>query len=118
MTTEERLECLEKEAQRNRKVIRWFGVLLGLCIGAWLATGVFFPQGLIAQDVTDLIRAKQFYMVDERGMPRIVMLVHEGEPILNLLDEATSPRFAIALHEGEPSMAMYDEMLNIIWSAP
>ncbi len=60
MTIEARVESLEREARRNRRLVKWLGVALGLCIYAWLAAGVFLPQGLIAQDVVRELRANKW----------------------------------------------------------
>jgi|GEM_PF-4193102 len=42
MSIEERLEMLERETKRNRKVICRLCIVLGLSIGAWLSSGIFF----------------------------------------------------------------------------
>jgi len=112
MTIEERLENLEKEARRNRKVIRWLGVLLGLCMSLWLATGVFFPQGLVAQDVAEVIRAREFHVVDERGEPRVWLGVDEAGPALGIYDERGNLRIGLGVDEATPTMFMLDEREN------
>ena len=106
MNIEERVETLEREARHNRKVIRWLGVFLGLCIGAWLATGVFLPQGLVAQDVAEEIRANRFVVVDEEGRDRIVLLMrdHQIQPIL--------PEDPIEI-EQHPGLLLFGENENI-----
>ncbi|NSW76063.1 MAG: hypothetical protein HPY68_04680 [Candidatus Atribacteria bacterium] len=110
MTNEERLERLEREVRQNQKMIRWLMITLGVCVGVWLATVMFPPQGLVARDVAEMIQARTFVVVDEEGRPRITLGVAENIPMLTILDEEERTRIGLGMSaKGWPSLIMLDE---------
>lgn len=127
MTIEERLEALEKEARRSRKIVRWLSALFILCVAAWIATSVFLPQGMIvARDVADEIRTRKLVVVDEMGRDGIVIdanrlaiydkegnsrivanLLNRSVPFLSIYDETGNPRIYMGIgKDGVPTLGI------------
>ncbi len=119
MTTEERLEWLENEAKRlqgemkqSRKMSRWLGIILGVCVGAWLITGVLFPQGLVAQDVAKEIWANNFVVANENGQPITILGAFEFGPALYMYDHKGDIKASLAVLDEEPRLYLYDDEGN------
>ena len=119
MTTEERLEWLENETHRlqgemkhSRKTARWLGIILAMCIAAWLITGVLFPKGLIAQDVAREIWANNFVVANENGHPVTILGAFEFGPGLYMYDQKGDIRASLAVIGTEPRLYLFDEEGN------
>jgi hypothetical protein len=94
MTTEERLENLERELARAKRRNRWLLAAGGLAFGAWLLAGTLEPRTAGAQAAgaaVNEVRAKAFVLVDDAGKPRAVLSVNAVGPALDLFDAAGRP---------------------------
>lgn len=98
MTTEERLNKLEK-------TVRLLVIILAICIGGWLATGLLYFQGTIGKNM----QTETLAIVDKEGSPRLILGVFEDEPYLNMLDEEGEPYLTLGLFWSKPFLGMYDE---------
>ncbi|NLZ51753.1 MAG: hypothetical protein GX892_01155 [Thermoanaerobacteraceae bacterium] len=98
MTTEERLNKLEK-------TVRLLVIILAICIGGWLATGLLYFQGTIGKNM----QTETLAIVDKEGSPRLILGVLEDEPYLNMLDEEGEPYLTLGLFWSKPFLGMYDE---------
>lgn len=129
MTTEERLNKLEK-------TVRLMVIILAICIGGWLATGIIYLRGIN----TGTVKTESLAIVDTEGKPRLILGTPEDEPRLDMLDKKgelcltlglvqSNPFWGIYDEEGKPRLAlgvvedrtvfhMYDKEGNIIFSAP
>ena len=92
MTTEERMEKLERELARAKRRNRWLAVVL-LTIGATaLAVTALsapsIPTALAeAGGPVNEVRASRFVLVDETGKTRAGLAVDKDGPGLGLVDE-------------------------------
>jgi len=76
MTTEERLEVLEKEVKRVRRHNRW---LLGIILFVGTGLSVISLLGMRTAQVPDEIRARRFIVEDENGIKRAELSLSESE---------------------------------------
>jgi hypothetical protein len=114
MTIEERLKRLENElvtAKRlNRRLIAGAGFVLGVLI-MFLAVRatpeVAYSQA--AGDVTKVIRAQSFEVVDDQGKTYAMLNVFKNAPWLTLYDEKGTYRAMLYVFNGVPSLDLYDE---------
>jgi len=91
MTTEERLEMLERELARTKKRTRWLlaGTILVLVGGIVLcgkSAGTSEAQAQPAGGAVKEVRANEFIVVDENGKTRAAMGVMKGGPALDFYD--------------------------------
>lgn len=102
MTTEERLEKLERELTAAKRRNRWIlgcGATLILCCLTIAAT----PRG------NRTIRANEYFLEDENGKPRAHMSADKNGPGLSMTDENGKIRTMIDVGKKGPGLAMYDE---------
>jgi len=102
MDTEEKLKALEREARRDRNVIRWLCALLILSATMWLATSVFFSRDTVtAWNLADETRTRKLVIIDELGRERIK------------IGEIEDSNFAIGVYDKEGNLCtfvgVYDE---------
>ena len=96
MTTEDRLEKLERELSRANRRNRCLLAVVGLAVvglglaWAWNKTTAT-AQGQGAAAAPKVIRAKEFILQDANGKLRAVLSVEKGEPGLHLYDEKGKP---------------------------
>jgi len=139
MTTEERLEYLERTLARMKRRDHWLAGALTGVIAVWLVfAGTQRPAPVTAQDskddkATKVIRANAFEVIDEKdnvrarlamdntgmpalilsdekGWPRVAMDMVAGNPGLTLRDEEAVPRVMMRLLEdGNPALGLFDE---------
>jgi len=114
MTTEERFEKLEAElaaAKRlTRQLILGAGIVLGmfaLFVAVRAMTGVAYSQA--GGNIAEVIRAKNFEMVDNQGKTRATLKVNVGGVLLGLLDEKGIHRMALRVSERGPELDLADE---------
>lgn len=122
MTTEERIEKLEAEltetkaglAVAKRLISRLMvgaGVVLGmfaLFVAVRAITGVAYSQA--GGNIAEVIRAKNFEMVDNQGKTRATLKVNVGGVLLGLLDEKGRHRVVLRVTEnGEAGLELADE---------
>jgi hypothetical protein len=116
MTTEERLETLEKELARAKKHSRWLlaGAVIVL-VGAVLCGKALGPNEAMAQPAAGAVkkelRANAFLLVDQKGKVRAALDTYEdGSAGLALFDEQCKNRATLSTYEdGSVRLALYDE---------
>ena len=113
MTTEERLEKVERELSGAKRRNRFMWAVVGaagVVVVAWAftrATPVALGQGTGA--VSKTLRANAFVLLDEKGQPRAKLAVDEYGPRLLLLDENGEVRAALSAFEDGPRLTLFDE---------
>ena len=125
MTTEERLEKLEREltetkalAARRPDVRRgWLLAVVGVAVVglglAWtLAKTTATAQAQAAGAVPKTIRANEFILEDADGKRRAWLGVDKDGPGLHLLDENGKPRAVLTVTKDGPGLNLYDEKGN------
>jgi len=137
MTTEERLEKLEKRLDRASRRNRWLVAGVGLLFGAWVLGWCFEPEPATAQPAkagagVKEVRARRLtiedensnkraelgldksgmpglYLYDENGESRAVLLVRKTGPRLNLLDARGMPRLSLFVTKDGPKVYVLDK---------
>lgn len=138
MTTDERLEKLERELSRARTRFRWLVVGAGLCVmsvaviyafGQYQTT--FTPRAPRATEASKELRATNFVLEDANGKPRaslgmdgdglelrlkygngnigIALCLHDDKVVLSLSDNNGKPRAVLGLAKNMPMLCLYDE---------
>ena len=114
MTIEERMEKVEITLARAKRCNRLllFVVMLAivlLALGA-ITPGIGTPTTSgTRSEGEDVVRAKEFILVDENGMLRANMGVGKDGPLLALYDEKGKPRIALSVDKEGPQLTMRDE---------
>ena len=123
MTTEERLEKMERELARANRRTRWLlaGVVLAI-VGLSLAwtwtktTAIAQAQGL--GTTTKVIRANEFILEDENHKPRASLAVDKDGANLSLYDENRKPRGMLSVNKGGAGLRLCGPDGETLWSAP
>lgn len=144
MTTEERLDKLEKELARAKRRNRRLLVLAGLAAGAFalvrIAAAAANKVEAQGDGVATVIRANAFVLVDENGKTRAavalsktgsgfllydengktraVLAVDKDGPGLALADEDGKSRATLAVVKDGPGLVLYDKNGKAEWQAP
>ncbi len=121
MTTEERLEKLERELSRARRHNRWLLAGAALCLGIGGLVWAFGPDTVVAQlDATtpNEVRASRLVIEDEDGTTRALLEATKGGTTLRLSDENGTLRIGLGAFGDGPALGLYDERGTVIWSAP
>ena len=137
MTTDERLEKLERELSRARTRFRWLVVGAGLCfisVAVIYAFGqyqtTFTPRATKASTSKE-IHANSFVLEDANGKPRAslgmdedglvlrlkyangnigaALCLHDDKVVLSLSDNNGKPRAVLGLAKNMPMLCLYDE---------
>jgi len=125
MTTEERLEKLERElaetkaqSARAKRLNRHFLIGSIVCLGA-IFTWAFLAQpsrlataqaeGTAKDPALKEVRARSFVLEDENGKRRAVLGVDKDGPSLVITDENGKPRVTLGMSNGGPSLGLSDE---------
>jgi len=103
MTTEERLEMLEKSLACGRRFNRWLLAAFALFVAVWV---VF---GLIAKFSPKVIRANRLIIEDMSGRDRILLDGSIGAPGVILFDENNNICFRSSVYEGLPCLRLSTE---------
>ena len=112
MTTEKRLEKLERELSRANRLNRWLLAGVGLCLGIGLVAWAFGPTVATAQPAgaaLKVVRANQFVLEDETGKTRARLRMSRSGPELVLCDEKGNPRAELSVDKDRPRLALLDE---------
>jgi hypothetical protein len=135
MTTDERLEKLERELSRARTRFRWSIVGAGLCIisGAVIYAYGQYKTGVLprAAEAGKEIRANSFVLEDANGKPRAslgmdedglelrlkygngnigaALCLHDDKMVLSLSDNNGKPRAVLGVTQNVPLLCLYDE---------
>lgn len=137
MTTDERLEKVERELSRARTRFRWMVVGAGLCV---LSVAVLYAFGQYQTTFTpratkagtgNEIHATNFVLDDANGKPRAslgmdedglelrlryengnigaALCLHEEKVVLSLADNNGKPRAVLGVTKNMPLLCLYDE---------
>ena len=119
MTTEERLERVERElveakaqATRAKRRTQWLLVALGLALGAWAFAGTFGPNTAGAQGgaaAVNEVRARSFVLIDEKDEVRARLSIFDGGPMLAMSDEKGHLRAILGILKDGPKLNLFDE---------
>ena len=115
MTTDERLERLERALGRSRRFNLWLLAAMGLAAGAWLLAGAFHGEQAWAQttkpenDSSGVIRAKGFVVEDENGKTRAMLDMNKDVPRLRLFDEKGKPLVSLDASKDGAGLFLADE---------
>jgi len=121
MTTEERLEILERELARAKRRNYWFMTVLGLAVGLFALNWYLRAAEGVAKEV----RANKFILVDAKGKYRAQLaVVDKVGPLLGLYGEDDKPRAMLSVIMDGPALTLFDKNsksgvgLDIIHGAP
>lgn len=115
MTTDERLEKLERELSRARTRFRWLVVGAGLCVmsvaviyafGQYQTT--FTPRAPRATEASKELRATNFVLEDANGKPRASLGMDEDGVVLRLRYENGNIGAALCLHDEKMVLSLSD----------
>jgi len=135
MTTDERLEKLERELSRARTRFRWLVVGAGLC---FMSVAVIYAYGQYrttflprATEASKELHANNFVLEDANGKPRAslgmdgdglelrlkygngnigaALCLHDDKVVLSLSDNNGKPRAVLGLTQKMPLLCLYDE---------
>jgi hypothetical protein len=123
MTTDERIENLEKGLASARRLNRGLLVAVGLALGVGvLAAGNFWPKiaaALAGGGAVKEVRANRFVVEDENGKTRVVLsMIAAGMavapasgdgPVLTLYDENGKPRAHLGMDKTGLGLNLHDE---------
>ena len=128
MTMEERIDRLEEEVVRYRRLLGVAG-LAGFIIIACAVVSVSLrptpveaQTGLTADKAgappPEEIRTPRSIIVDKDGRERAMLTALKEGPGLWLLDENASPRAMLATTREGPMLVLSDEKGKAVWKAP
>jgi len=113
MTTEERLEKLERELSAAKRRNRWLLTIVGLTIvGVGLAwtltktTPTAQAQGPATNPAKTVIRANEFILEDVDGKPRACLSADKGMPTLVLWGKKDKGCVVLTIGKNGPMLSM------------
>jgi len=118
MNTDERLDALERELRRTKRVNRWLLAVIGvIVIAGFTALTVTGQEKRMATE----LRARAFILEDENGKRRAILsLFADGSPALSLYDANGKTRALLTMDtDGNPALGLFDAnqkagaMLNV-----
>jgi hypothetical protein len=113
MTTEERLEKLERELTKTKRRNRWLlggvGLVLGMFALAWATIGTAGKaQAQATGPAKKVIHANEFILEDENGKVRVVLSARTDGSGLFLYDENSKELVMLAVNKAGPGLALCD----------
>jgi len=135
MTTDERIEKLERELSRARKRFRWMVVGAGLCVMSVAVLYAFYQTTFTPRankvGVGNEIHTTNFVLEDAKGKPRAslgmdedgvelrlrygngnigaALCLHDEKMVLSLSDIDGKPRAVLGVTKNMPLLCLYDE---------
>ncbi len=112
MTTEERVERLERELAGSKRRTRWLMAAAALVAVGLTWAGNRIPGIAQAQEGgtgAKVVRANEFILEDESGKKRADLTVLKDGPALRLLDEKGKERARLTVLKNGPGLVLYDE---------
>jgi hypothetical protein len=135
MTTDERLEKLERELSRARTRFRWLVVGAVACLASAVAIYAYGQVTLKprpgATEASKELRANSFVLEDANGKPRAslgmdegglelrlryengnigaALCLHDDKMVLSLSDNNGKPRAVLGVTQNVPLLCLYDE---------
>jgi hypothetical protein len=134
MTTDERLDKLERELKQAKGRIRWLLAGIGFCLvilAVIWAFGLATTTAQASQGALKEIRANSFVLEDANGKPRAslgmdedglelrlryengnigaALCLHDEKMVLSLADKNGKPRAVLGVSQNMPLLCLYDE---------
>jgi len=109
MTTDKRLEKVERQLARVRWFNRCLMACIVFCLGAWFIRQSFGPETAWAQSVAKVIRAGSFIIEDENGTTRASLALDKDGPGLKLHDENGESRVVLSMGKDQPGLVLSDK---------
>ncbi|MFH1022139.1 MAG: hypothetical protein V1809_01980 [Planctomycetota bacterium] len=116
MTTEQRLESMERQLVCMKRFNRWLLVAVGLIVGGWgmLNVGGLRPnimaQAAEADGKTEkVIRANKFIVENEMGKVRAELSMNKEGPVFFLNDANDKPRITMGIQSEGATLNLCDE---------
>jgi len=114
MTTDERLESLERELTLAKRHNRWVLAIAGTVVLTLVLARIFSGNENSAQaqgkgSEGKVIVANKFILEDERGRKRALLAIDKGGVSLALSDENGKLRVLLDVSNNRPGLAVYDE---------
>jgi len=109
MTTNERLERLEKELVRTRRCNRWLLTALSIVAGICVLVGIFELKTAEGQIGGKIISANTFILEDGNGKVRALLGLDKFGPTLSMLDLNGEVRIELGMGRSGPQLALFDE---------
>ena len=116
MTTEERLQKVERELERTKHLARFLVGIISLCFG----TGAFFwasdtvsSKGQASGEPVKEIRASRFVLEDENGNMRAALGINNSQPTFVMTDEDGIDRIGLVVtKDGSGGLVLKDKNRN------
>lgn len=109
MTSDERLERLERSVQLLNRRGRFLFACLLLTLTAWGTHSMHSGTVVAAQAVTEEVRGKAILLEDNAGRVRASIRMMSNGPALALLSEDGRPQVLLAMAADGPSLTMTTE---------
>ena len=119
MTTEQRLEKLERELSRATRCNSWLLAALAVFLGVWVIGESFGPETARAQPAAAAfkeIRANRIVVEDKKGKVRVDLSVDKDGPALTLSDDKGNTGVWLNLGKNGPALRLNDDKVNTgVW---
>jgi hypothetical protein len=112
MTTDQRIEKLEKGLASARRLNRWLLAAVGVAFGVWILAGTLGPTMAAAPGsggAVKEVRAREFILEDEKGNNRARLSMGNDGPALALFDERGINRAQLTACKGGSMLCLSDE---------
>jgi hypothetical protein len=109
MTTDERLQRVERQLARVRFLNRCIVLCIVLSSGVWFVSRTFGPKTAWAESGAKVIRANKFVLEDKNGKVRGLLGTSKDAPHLWLHDENGKVRVAVASGTAGSALSLFDE---------
>jgi hypothetical protein len=110
MTTEERLDALERELTRAKRLLVVAGLIAIALALIWTLTKTTpVAQAQQADAVPKEVRASRFVLEDEEGVAHAMLAMYEGNPWLQLGGESGIAHASMTVANGEPTLVLKDK---------
>ncbi len=118
MTTEERLERLERELTLAKRNNRWLLAAAGIVVLMLVLARTFSWTENTAQaqgkgSKPKVVAANEFVLEDEMGRRRAVLEAHKGRALLAMMDENGKIRISLDALNSEPGLSLFGEEFDV-----
>jgi len=117
MTTDERIENLEKGLASARRFNRWLLAAVGLALGVWILAGTFGPTMAAAPAggaAVKEVRANRFVVEDTNGKTRASLDVFNDNPRLVLYDEIDKPLATLGTNKDGGQLSLGGKSIAVL----
>ncbi len=118
MTTDERLERLERELALSKRNNRWLLATVATIILLVILARTFSGTENTAQaqgkgSNPKVVVANEFVLEDEMGRRRAVLEAHKGRALLAMMDENGKIRISLDALNSEPGLSLFGEEFDV-----